>query len=569
MTETTRVIVKNLSRTCTAEDLRSAVESIAVTDARVVASKTGSSRRFGFIGFKSSEDAKRAISLINQTYIGTSKVQAEFALPVGDEHIPRARGKLSQIKQKQRQHVTASRELAKEEEDSLQDHGRVHVINLPHGASKEEIETFFSQFGTVREVHIVLDDDLGKPRGIAFVTFVFPKDAVRAVKEGDMHIFQGRLIRVNPAIEKVKKNVPESDGRMTDFQKKKLDEKRAQAATAVHTWNLLFVSANSAASALVDQLDGEIDRSDLLLGNSAKDDVAVKAAIAETEIIGQTREWIKQHGIIPSAFERSGTSLLSANSDCKRRSTDTIIIKHLPADVDLDSLRFMFTRNGETLVRFLLAPSKTVALAQFADSGSAKRSFNANAFRKYKAVPLYLEWAPETVFATAEEKPAEEAAETVEVAEEEQGPVEQPSSGAKLDDSVQTSRLCVRNVAFEATSKDIRKLFSAYGRVVSVRLPVKMSAAGDATTGLRKQHRGFAFVEFTSRAEMAKAYEALQSTHLYGRKLVLEPAAAEDGSVEAARAKAQRDLTSTNSESKKRKILEATNDDNSFEELMM
>jgi multiple RNA-binding domain-containing protein 1 len=96
-----------------------------------------------------------------------------------------------------------------------------------------------------------------------------------------------------------------------------------------------------------------------------------------------------------------------------------------------------------------------------------------------------------------------------------------------------------------------------------------MSAAGDATTGLRKQHRGFAFVEFTSRAEMAKAYEALQSTHLYGRKLVLEPAAAEDGSVEAARAKAQRDLTSTNSESKKRKILEATNDDNSFEELMM
>lgn len=581
--ETTRVIVKNLSNTCTAEDLRNAVKNISVTDARVVASKSGSSRRFGFIGFKSTEDARAAIAQIDKTYIGTSKVQAAFALPVGDEHIPTARGRISQKKQqiREKHQITAERIISPEEEECLLDNGRVHVINLPHGSTKEEIEIFFSQFGTVREVHIVLDDDLGKPRGIAFVTFVFPKDAVRAVKEGDMHIFQGRLIRVNPAKEKAKRPTETSDGRMTDFQKKKLEKKRAEASTAIHTWNLLFVSANAAASAIVDQLDGEIDRADLLLGSSAKDDVAVKAAIAETEVLTQTRDWIKQQGIMISAFERSGTSLLAANIDQSvKRSTDTIIIKHLPADVELDSLRFMFTRNGETLVRFLLSPAKTVAIAQFADSGSAKRSFNANAFRKYKSVPLYLEWAPETVFAeetmqTEESQSIEES--VIPVTQQEEKKIDSKPNGrpiTKLDESVKTSRLCVRNIAFEATSKDIRKLFSAYGRVVSVRLPVKMSAAGDATTGIRKQHRGFAFVEFTSRAEMAKAFEALQSTHLYGRRLVLEPAAEEDGSVEAARAKAQRreDLNSGAivSESKRRKIDEATNnDDDHFEELMM
>jgi multiple RNA-binding domain-containing protein 1 len=388
---------------------------------------------------------------------------------------------------------------------------------------------------------------------------------------------------VNAAVEKKKPAIlANRDGKMTDFQAKRLEKKRAEATTAVHTWNLLFMSANAAASAIADQLD-DVEREDLLLGNSNKDDVAVRAAIAETEVISQTREWLKQQGISATAFERTGTSLLTANApQSTKRSSDTIVIKHLPADVEVDSLRFMFTRNGETLVRFLLAPSKTVAIAQFADSGSAKRAFNANAFRKYKSAPLYLEWAPESIFVSNEDNEAPESTKvevaTPEKAQPEETEVEndqQRRVNMKDLEGVQTSRLCVRNVAFEATSKDIRKLFAAYGRVVAVRLPTKLSAAGDASTGLRKQHRGFAFVEFTSKAEMAKAYEALQSTHLYGRKLVLEPAAMEDGSVDAAREKAQRreDLAAgaIASESKRRKIEAAAGDDNdeAFDELLM
>ena len=35
-------------------------------------------------------------------------------------------------------------------------------------------------------------------------------------------------------------------------------------------------------------------------------------------------------------------------------------------------------------------------------------------------------------------------------------------------------------------------------------------------------HRGFAFIEFVSHNEAKNAFEALGSTHLYGRRLVLE-----------------------------------------------
>ena len=50
-------------------------------------------------------------------------------------------------------------------------------------------------------------------------------------------------------------------------------------------------------------------------------------------------------------------------------------------------------------------------------------------------------------------------------------------------------------------------------------------------------HRGFAFVEFLSKEEAKKAFESLcHSTHVYGRRLVLEWAAEEE-TVESLRRK--------------------------------
>ncbi|OMO70462.1 hypothetical protein CCACVL1_18897, partial [Corchorus capsularis] len=76
-----------------------------------------------------------------------------------------------------------------------------------------------------------------------------------------------------------------------------------------------------------------------------------------------------------------------------------------------------------------------------------------------------------------------------------------------------STKLLVRNVAFEATKKDLRQLFSPFGQIKSLRLPMKFG-----------NHRGFAFVEFVTKQEAQNALQALSSTHLYGRHLVLERA---------------------------------------------
>ncbi|GAM87381.1 hypothetical protein ANO11243_054050 [Dothideomycetidae sp. 11243] len=77
------------------------------------------------------------------------------------------------------------------------------------------------------------------------------------------------------------------------------------------------------------------------------------------------------------------------------------------------------------------------------------------------------------------------------------------------------AKLVIKNLPFEATKKDIRSLFGAYGQLRSVRLPKKV---GQST-------RGFAFAEFTTPKEAESAMEALRNTHLLGRRLVIDYAA--------------------------------------------
>ncbi|XP_066598497.1 probable RNA-binding protein 19 isoform X2 [Prorops nasuta] len=84
------------------------------------------------------------------------------------------------------------------------------------------------------------------------------------------------------------------------------------------------------------------------------------------------------------------------------------------------------------------------------------------------------------------------------------------------------TKILVRNVPFQATAEEIKHLFKAFGELKAVRLPKKL-------VGVEK-HKGFAFVEYYTKNEAKRAFKALcQSTHLYGRRLVLEWAQTEEG----------------------------------------
>ena len=73
------------------------------------------------------------------------------------------------------------------------------------------------------------------------------------------------------------------------------------------------------------------------------------------------------------------------------------------------------------------------------------------------------------------------------------------TSKPKSIQSGSTTKLVVRNVPFEATSREVEEIFKTFGSLKNVRLPKKVTGS----------HRGFAFVDFHSKEEAKKAYDAL------------------------------------------------------------
>jgi multiple RNA-binding domain-containing protein 1 len=143
----------------------------------------------------------------------------------------------------------------------------------------------------------------------------------------------------------------------------------------------------------------------------------------------------------------------------------------------------------------------------------AKKAFTGLAYSRLRSQPLYLEWAPVDVFAEGHE-PVEE--EVKEKEPEKIEPLEESANEAQLrEEEKQYEKILVRNIPFQASLKEVRALFAAFGELKNVRLPKKV--------GGQSGHRGFGFVEFLAVSDAKAAYDALvHSTHLYGRRLVLE-----------------------------------------------
>ncbi|XP_026684167.1 probable RNA-binding protein 19 [Diaphorina citri] len=435
----------------------------------------------------------------------------------------------------------------KSQEDSVQfaediaESGRIFVRNLSYTVTEDDLTKLFEKYGPLAEVILPIDKETDKTKGFALVTFLMPEHATQAYQHLDGTVFLGRMLHLIPGKPK------ENEGNVV----------------------------------LCSQLD---------------------------------------------AF----------NQVVEARSKRIILVKNLPYRTLPTDLKALFEPFGD-LGRVLVPPYGITGLVEFLQKNQAKAAFNSLAYTKFKEVPLYLEWAPEGVFAEAKEKSkgkekekneeegeegeeekkentaeednqqgVPEVEENVEEDEEREpepdttlyiknlnfnstedsirrhfkkcGPIasvtvarkkdpkspgqflsmgygfvqfytreslnqalkvlqnssldehqiELKRSNRNLESEATTvkrkssnvakqtgSKILVRNIPFQAKQSEVEELFKAFGELKFVRLPKKMVGSG--------LHRGFGFVEFITKNEAKRAMKALcQSTHLYGRRLVLE-----------------------------------------------
>lgn len=438
----------------------------------------------------------------------------------------------------------------------VEDTGRLYVTNLPYTTTEEELQELFSKFGDITEVHITKDKETKKSKGMAFILFMIPECAKKALVL-DKTFFQGRIIKVEPAESKPQPKILQIDDSST-YKEKLLAKKKSQAGNSIN-WNTLFMKTDTVVENISKQMG--VKKSEIL--DRESDNMAVRVALGEAELIKQTREDLEKEGI---------------DFDVKNaRSKTMILVKNLPKNTEENEITNLFSEYGN-LGRVIIPRSKTIALVEFLEQNDAKSAFRSLAYKSFKHIPLYLEWAPvvkqmkkkEEIVKLPEpiEKESNESAvlyvkninfetkkEDIEseiskygnlrkvtllkgygfiefenlkdaikayeglkniVIDNHQLQIQYSNIEKKQTSETQKTqghkKLIVKNLPFEATKKDLYELFSPFGKIKIVRVPTKVGGG----------HRGFAFIEFVSENDCEQAKLALKDNHLYGRHLVLE-----------------------------------------------
>ncbi|KAM3147304.1 hypothetical protein pb186bvf_000555 [Paramecium bursaria] len=517
-----------------------------------------------------SEKFKEFIKLMKQT--NTSAMAWNDNIDKGEIDNPKNRQKQLKLQKKldqDKQQVDELFDQAKEEIKKVEpsqnklasnvDEKRLYVTNIPYTSNEQEIRDIFSKYGTVVSLKLPKMRG-GSLSGFCFVQYALPEEAMRAYDQLDNKIVLGRILHVRPAYEEDKKETEEINiEEKSSFKKYKKQELLERLEDTV-SWNTLFLNPNTIVEYISKKYD--LDKREILAEEN--EDMAVKD------------DWLKSIGL--------NIDFLKAEKGLCERSNVTIFVKNLQYRVDENDVHELFSRFGK-VSNIYLAPNKALAVVRFEDTQQAQNAFRNLSYYKFKGSYLYLEWAPKSLMSekveqvkaeqpiqdqddlqrivyvknlnfSTNEKQLEKLFSSYKIKkisivsreglskgygfvefENEQDaqkaikqlqnvvlenhslqlsmsrPQKKAQTEKKQREEVEpTNKIVVRNVPFEANAQELRKLVKQYGEVKKLRLPKKLDG----------NHKGFAFVEFVNVEEAQNAYDSLQNTHFYGRRLVIE-----------------------------------------------
>jgi len=80
---------------------------------------------------------------------------------------------------------------------------RLYIGNMSWDTTEDTLMAALTEGGrTVKDLHIVMDRDTGRPRGFAFAEFASEADAQSAIDQLDGKDLDGRALKVNEAQER-------------------------------------------------------------------------------------------------------------------------------------------------------------------------------------------------------------------------------------------------------------------------------------------------------------------------------------------------------------------------------
>ncbi|KAI1138254.1 RNA-binding domain-containing protein [Hypoxylon sp. FL0543] len=372
---------------------------------------------------------------------------------------------------------------------------RLFVRNLPYSATEDDLKSYFKQYGDIEEVHVPMQDS-NNNRGIGFVLFTSPDDAIRAF-QADRTSFQGRILHVLPSSAKRDHSLDEFALSKLPLKQQNLIKKRAKAAESRFNWNSLYMSQDAVNASVADRLG--ISKAELLDPTSS--DAAVKQAIAETSTIQDTKAYFVANGVDLNAF-KSGA-----------RGDTAILVKNFPYGTTIEEIRTLFEEHGQVL-KVLMPPTGTIAIVQFAQAPQAKTAFTKLAYRRFKESILFLEKAPKNLFVGKEQQQ-----ETTQASKEEPAGVQKLSVSELLEkdnqETVESTSLFVKNLHWDTTTDELANEFKHLEGFRSAQVKTKK----DPKKPGQLLSMGFGFVSFSNKENAEAALKVMDGHILRAHKL--------------------------------------------------
>ncbi len=90
---------------------------------------------------------------------------------------------------------------------------RLYIANMSQETTKQDLQTMFSEAGTVASVEVVMNQKTGKSRGFAFVTMLSQEEAEKAVHMFNAKDVNGQTLRVNITLPREEQPTPSTSAR--------------------------------------------------------------------------------------------------------------------------------------------------------------------------------------------------------------------------------------------------------------------------------------------------------------------------------------------------------------------
>ncbi|XP_059105738.1 probable RNA-binding protein 19 [Peromyscus eremicus] len=533
-----RLIVKNLPNGMKEERFRQLFAAFGtLTDCSLKFTKDGKFRKFGFIGFKSEEEAQAALSHFNRSFIDTSRITVEFCKSFGDPTKPRAWSKHAQKPGQPKQPSQGSVPSDTKKDDKKK--------KVPSDLAKLKEDAEFQEFLSIHQkrtqvatwANDALDTELPRAKTKPtsdYLNFDSDSDSGQESEE--------ELAGEEPEEEQGLQPKAATQRELSDMDYLKSKMVRAEESSADED------EEDSEDEAVNCEEGSEAEEEDGSPASPAQQESGSRGAVpgsrrpqdaagkfhhvplylewAPIGVFGaapqkkdsqpaQTAEKAEaepETGLDPEGEKASGEGAEAPTGKTEEEEEEedeeeeesvpgcTLFIKNLNFSTTEETLKEVFSKVGAV-------KSCTVSKKQNKAGVLLSMGFGFVEYKKPEQAQKALKQLQGHVVDGHKLE--------VRISERATKPALTSTRKKQVSKKQTTSKILVRNIPFQANQREIRELFSTFGELKTVRLPKKMTGTG--------AHRGFGFVDFVTKQDAKKAFNALcHSTHLYGRRLVLE-----------------------------------------------